>query len=115
MPFFESETEEVQVEAPEPSVVADETQVCLSPLLPFLLFLLTVTYHFWQPICPICHETFEQFWDSEAEEWMYRAAMISPMNELIVHQKCYNPDAPMTVRRRGEEDGRGGGKRGEEK
>ena len=31
MPFFESETEEVQVEAPEPSVVADETQVCLSP------------------------------------------------------------------------------------
>ena len=46
---------------------------------------------------------------------MYRAAMISPMNELIVHQKCYNPDAPMTVRRRGEEDGRGGGKRGEEK
>jgi hypothetical protein len=38
--------------------------------------------------CPVCHEVFDQFWDTEQEEWMYRASVINPTNNKITHQKC---------------------------
>jgi len=39
-----------------------------------------------QPICPKCGERFEQYFDSEQDEWMYRDTV--RVENTIYHQKC---------------------------
>ena len=40
-----------------------------------------------QPTCGTCGERFEQFFDSEQDEWMYKDAI--SVNNIIHHRKCY--------------------------
>jgi len=39
-----------------------------------------------QTHCPKCGESFEQFWDSDQDEWMYKDCV--SLNDTIYHQKC---------------------------
>lgn len=72
VPFFgaagaePASTDEAQ-EGPLSNVLADETQT-----------------H-----CAICSEKFDQFWDNEGEEWLYRGTVRVEGTGQIFHQKCY--------------------------
>jgi len=39
-----------------------------------------------QNICPQCGEQFEQYFDSEQDEWMYKDTIL--LDAIIYHQKC---------------------------
>jgi hypothetical protein len=72
MPFFEAAAEET-AETPVMNVIADESQ----------------------PNCGICSEKFDQFWDNELEEWMYRATVKVEGTGQLFHQKCYEQAVAM--------------------
>eukprot|EP01102_Stenamoeba_stenopodia_P020366 TRINITY_DN788_c0_g5_i1.p1 TRINITY_DN788_c0_g5~~TRINITY_DN788_c0_g5_i1.p1 ORF type:complete len:694 (-),score=137.34 TRINITY_DN788_c0_g5_i1:31-2112(-) len=38
--------------------------------------------------CAICNEQFEQFWDNESEEWMFKGAI--KVGSLLYHSNCYS-------------------------
>lgn len=39
-----------------------------------------------QTNCPVCGESFTQFWDSDQDQWMYRGAVL--VSDTIYHQQC---------------------------
>jgi len=68
MPFFAEPAAEEPQEEDVANVVADESQT-----------------H-----CGVCGEKFDQFWDNDLEDWMYRAAVKVEGTGQIFHQKCYS-------------------------
>lgn len=86
-PFFEDKLETTTdniEDVPISNVVADETMV---PLWGWCYA------YYLQTHCPICHEAFESFWDTEQEEWMYRATVVNSVDGKITHQKCLSNTA----------------------
>jgi len=55
-----------------------------------------------QSTCPICGEKFEQFFDSDQDEWMYRDAMCE--NGIIYHQPCFENSSALPPLIMGERD-----------
>lgn len=41
-----------------------------------------------QTACLVCGEAFEQFWDSEVEDWMYKGTLL--IDDKIYHKRCYD-------------------------
>lgn len=41
-----------------------------------------------QTECKVCGERFEQYFDSEQDEWMYKNAVLA--DNVIYHVKCYS-------------------------
>ncbi len=74
MPFFNEAAMEESAETPVMNVIADESQT-----------------H-----CGICGEKFDQFWENDLEEWMYRGAVKVEGTGQLFHQKCYEQAAAMT-------------------
>lgn len=74
MPFFNEAATQEAAETPVMNVIADESQT-----------------H-----CGICGEKFDQFWENDLEEWMYRGAVKVEGTGQLFHQKCYEQAAAMT-------------------
>jgi len=42
-------------------------------------------------ICAICNEEFEQFWDNDSEEWMFKGVI--KVGSALYHSNCYSVNA----------------------
>lgn len=68
-PFAESDSRtKEEIKKPVSQVPADETQ----------------------KNCPVCGEVFEQVYDEDQDEWMFKDALISPRDKKIFHVHCYH-------------------------
>lgn len=56
-----------------------------------------------QKNCPICGETFEQVFDEDQDEWMFKDALISPTDNKIYHVHCHHAIAGDTKQVKGKE------------
>jgi hypothetical protein len=63
-------------------------QIPLSHMLPFSKFP-CVPADEDQPNCVACGEPFEQYWDAELDEWMYKNAVLAS-DGFIYHTQCHN-------------------------